>query len=150
MQNGQIQVHASSLTSEPHFPHPQKMDSNSPSEAGLGLQTWSWKPWRNQGEDWLALLGNPLPSPNPQHSPFNRTSSLWHFLRSWSSRRYFRSSSWLLLLTSSMAWPICRNKRNYQSRSLPLPRPVLLPPILGLGAHCASLHRRAALCRGQK
>lgn len=65
MRNGQIQVHASSLTSELRFPHPQKMDSNSHSEKGLGLQTWSWKPWRNQSEDWLALLGNPLPSPQP-------------------------------------------------------------------------------------
>lgn len=42
-----------------------------------------------------------------RHSPFSRTSSLWHFLRSCSSRRYLRNSSWLLLLTSSMAWPIC-------------------------------------------
>lgn len=74
----------------------------------------------------------PAPACPAPRSPFSRTSSLWHFLRSCSSRRYLRSSSWLLLLTSSMAWPIwwetCSAVRAPPpGRLAPCPHPALSP-----------------------
>lgn len=59
----------------------------------------------------------PSPQPGPA-APFSRTSSLWHFLRSCSSRRYLRSSSRLVLFTSSMACPIwVKNKAQPPART---------------------------------
>ena len=72
--------------------------------------------------------GHPQPT---RQSPFSLTSSLWHFLRSCSSRRYLRSSSWLLLLTSSMAWPIWWGRCSAIREPVPpTSHAQLLPPSL--------------------
>lgn len=77
-----------------------------------------------RGRGRTALSRQRTPCGARPQPPFSRTSSLWHFLRSCSSRRYLRSSSWLLLLTSSMAWPIWGDTqhRRGQRHRLPAPR----------------------------
>lgn len=86
----------------PPCPYLQRGDNSSPLLTVHSSKEWCW----GEGQDLCqARAGDPL-GQAPPCPPFSRTSSLWHFLRSCSSRRYLRSSSWLLLFTSSMAWPI--------------------------------------------
>lgn len=103
-------------------PHHILLPPPSSSNAGQAERCRPMQPITNPSilEDLMVLgcSGVVLPcsfsgtrSPVMGHTPLRRTSSLWHFLRSCSSRRYLRSSSRLVLCTSSMAWLICGGRR---------------------------------------